>query len=383
MKRTKNIFFAFAVMLALGVGVAGCSEEFESPDSPSGETIMDIIDANADLDIMAAALVKTGLYASLDNFNSGAYTVFAPHDSAFVAYVKGALAKADPYTEDSVLVFINSKLTATTTGAITLANLTSRLNYHIVSSNISSSLITGKQVFNSLSGGRISLSKQGITVLINANVAGTGAGNGAKVRAVDAVAANGVVHTINKVLSPVTTANVGTTLGISVNYGSNPPVIGGGNTPDAVDTDYDLFAIALRKTGLVTLILPNATPAPDFTVFAPRDLPFRTYLSSLSGTVTNETTAQTYINGLTGADSTALGNLVKYHLVQGRVLTTDFSNDQIVNTMLTGKSFTVHVAGTITLTDVDVVSPDASIVAPNVLTNAGIVHGLNNVLLPE
>lgn len=382
MKKTKNIFFTFAAMLALGAGVAGCSEEFESPNSPSGETIIDVIDANTDLDITAAALVKTGLSASLDNFNSGAYTVFAPHDSAFVAYVKAALAKPDPYTEDSVLVFINTKLTATTTGAITLANLTSRLNYHIVSSNISSSMITGKQVFNSLSGGRISLSKQGTTVLINANVAGTGAGNGAKVRTVDAVAANGVVHTINKVLTPVTTANVGTTLGVSVSYTTAVPVITA-NAPDAVDTDYDLFSIALRKTGLAMLILPNATPAPDFTVFAPRDLPFRTYLTTLSGGVTNEATAQTYINGLTGSDSTALGNLVKYHLVQGRVLTTDLTNSQVVPSLLTGKSFTVNVAGTITVTDLNAGSPNATIVGPNILTNAGVVHGLDNVLLPQ
>ena len=382
MKKNKKIVFGFVTTLALSGGMMACSEEFESPDSPSGETTMNVIDANADLDIMAAALVKTGLSASLDNFNSGAYTVFAPHDSAFVAYVKGALAKADPYTEDSVLVFINTKLTATTTGAITLANLTSRLNYHIVSSNINSSMITGKQVFNSLSGGRISLSKQGTTVLINANVAGTGAGNGAKVRTVDAVAANGVVHTINKVLTPVTTANVGTTLGVSVSYTTAVPVITA-NAPDAVDTDYDLFSIALRKTGLAMLILPNASPAPDFTVFAPRDLPFRTYLATLSGSVTNEATAQTYINSLTGADSTALGNMVKYHLVQGRVLTTDLTNGQVIPSLLTGKSLTANIAGTITLTDVNATSPNATIVSPNLLTNAGVVHGLDNVMLPQ
>jgi uncharacterized surface protein with fasciclin (FAS1) repeats len=396
MKMKNKLYTRAVVLLAFAVGFTQCAEEFTSPEVPTGETLLDVISASAEHDILEAALSKTGLAASLDNPNSGSFTVFAPSDTAFTLYLKGALSKPDPYTQDSALEFINSKITASST-PLNISQLAGRLNYHIVSSEIPSSEITVGNVFAAMSNQRLSLSDTGTDVVLNANRAPNAAysssnGSGAKVEIADLNALNGVIHSIDKVLTAVSVGSSLAAVGYTststvqpINYSTVPPTINGGNTPDSDPNDYDIFAIALRKTGLCFTVFPNKSPLPDYTLFAPRDAPFQAFLATLDASVTSEAAAQTFINSLSTSSAPTLSqftDIINYHIIAGRILSSDLSDGQTVNTLLTGKSFTVQISGS-TITLVDVGANNPTVVAADILTNAGLVHGINGVMEPN
>jgi len=373
-----------------------CAEEFKSPKLASGLTITELVVGNDDYNLLLASLDITGLTSTLDNNNSGQFTVFAPNDAAFLAFYQSASVFNDPALTEGGAILKIEALTNTST-PLNIGQLTQRLNYHIVSSEVKSSAVTGPKTLTTLSTpsnisgqARLSLSVVGTEVWINAN----STANGAKVIAFDTDASNGVIHTIDRVLTAPTTASilqqVGYTTSTSaqpINYATSPPTINGGNAPDATDTDYDVFAIALRKTGVLFTLFPSTSPLPDYTVFAPRDLPFRTFLETLSASVTSEATAQTFINGLNETSTPTLAqftDIINYHIVSGRVLSSDLTDGQTVTTLLTGKTFALDITGSvITLNDADTGTTDPVVVSVNILTNAGIVHGIDGVLRPN
>jgi uncharacterized surface protein with fasciclin (FAS1) repeats len=361
-------------LLAMILFVTSC-DDFEQDKPVSGPSIADVAANNADLNIFYAALRKTGLAKNLDNLSyGGTYTVFAPHDSAFAVYIKNSVSPAQPaWDEVDVLNFINNTLSTSSTPSI--STLVTRLNYHIFSSTLEAGDITGNQVFTTLQGSRLSLSKNGSTVVLNANVAGTGAGNGAKVRTVDFAAANGVIHTVNKVLNPPTTASAMASLGVSVSYATNPATV----TPslanaelaaDGNNNDFDILVYAIVKGEMATTFLPNTTPLPDFTIFTPNDGRFIAFLG-----VADEAAAIAALKAMAVAD---VANVVKKHAVAARVLSTDLTNGQVVNTLLAGKTLTVSISGgVVTLTDGNN-NPDVT--TANVLTNAGVLHRIDDVI---
>lgn len=372
--KNRKIKHSLTLLILVSFAFA-CSDQFEEPASPTGTTLADLADANTDLDIFTAVMAKTNLINSLDNNNSGEYTVFAPHDSAFTAFFRSTLVKTIAYEEANVLTYIADTLS--TSSAITIATLAARLNYHIVSSKIPSSTISVGNGFTTLNGARISLSKVGSSFYVNATAA--------KIAVADGSGANGTIHIINKVLTAVSTANVlaVTGLGLTVAYTTNPATIGGGSDvlTDATGT-YNILAYALKRSGLATTLLPNSTPIPDFTLLAPTDDAFRAYLGDVAiGSLALENAAIQLLKAMPVADLKAL---LEYHIVSGRILTTDLTDGQTVNTLSTGKTLTVHKSGaTVTITDGSATTvTDATVSSANVLTNAGVLHRLNAVLLP-
>lgn len=351
-----------------------CAEEFESPQPAAGTTLSEIAAADTTLQIFSAAIAKTGIGISLANINSGQHTVFAPTDSAFRAYFQPIIGGGPG--DVAIVNYVNNLSSSSNP---TLAVFTARLQYHIISSAKPAADIMNSQVFTTINTARISLSKSGGTVYVNANAGA----NGAKVRVADLEGANGVIHEVNKFLTAISTGSaIGNTLGITVNYAVSPVTVTVGATSG---NNYDLFANAIKKTGLALTVRPNvpAVNLPDYTFFVPDDAAMVTYLGTLSGgTVTDEASGVTYINGLTDSNLTTLTNVVKYHIAAGRVLSTDLTVDQNVNTLYTGKTF-----------GVDALSPSvvlagnvggtATVTTGNVLTNAGVVHRLNSVLKPE
>jgi transforming growth factor-beta-induced protein len=399
-----------ALTVAL-VALASCTDDFKEVPTASGRTIVEIAATNDNFNILAAALTKTGLVNSLNNNNSGSFTVFAPSDAAFVSYWNAM--KGPGHNEQSVLDSVN-RLRATNPASFpstypTIATVTGILNYHIVNSTIASSQITGGQAFSSLGTiqinnvlpgvnvtypTRLSISKQA-SVLINAGRAVENSpANGAIVTTVDAAfASNGVIHTIDRVLIPITAGGsmtVAAVLGLTVNYATNPPTIGGGTTSnDTNGSNYNLLAAALRVTGLAPAILPNANPLPDFTVFAPTDAAFVSFLlNGAAYSAANETAAYNAINGLSASTTPTLAQvteLLKYHVVAGRVLSTDLTNGQTVSTLQTiggnPNTFNIGINGsTFTLVDKGPAVTDPTISGANILTNAGVIHQINGIL---
>jgi len=423
MKKT-NILKTLVAGLMAGTGIAtsSCTDNFTAPATPTGNTITQVVTTTDSLKGFGAALSKVGLSADFSNVNSGQFTVFAPTNYAFVKYLRASGIPVGYVTTasagDSVALRV-SKLK--TTGSLTIAQLQTRLNYHIISSNLPSSSIPATGFGSVTLGGtaRLSISKgsnvPGITVpfIMNANLGSNphvSSDNGANVLDSGTPAANGVVYTIDNVMSPVSTANIWNSssfLNFNIVYGASTVVSIGGTTvnlihknssiydistapipasPTASDSaKYNLFTMALVHAGLAKNILPNGVSIlPDYTVFAPTDGAFFKYLGTdLSGGLTNAAyaSARTSINAM---DTLVLANLVKYHILSNRTLTSDLSNAESVSTWLTGKSFTANVSGSIyTLHDLNGTSQDAVISAPNKLTNAGVLHGIRRVLQPE
>ena len=322
--------------------------------------------------------------------------MFAPSDDAFITYFKSLpstviLPPGSPaptsYDEASVITLINGLQVsypsptpplATGTAYLTIGSLISQLNYHILGSKVTSSQLTGNQVFTVQNSGRLSISKVGADVLLNAN----SPINGAKVTAVDIAGSNGVVHTIDRVMLPPSSASALAFLGFTssatvspVSYATNPPTVNGGTTSDANTANFNLLAAAIRKTGLALILFPNASPMPDFTVFAPNDAAFIAYLG-----VANEAAGSTKINSLNETEVAALANVLKYHVIIGRIVSTDLTNGQEVLT-LSGSTFVVSINGNvISLMDKNTSVADPTVIVANNLTSAGVVHSINSVL---
>ena len=224
---------------------------------------------------------------------------------------------------------------------------------------------------------------------------GNSATNGATVTNFDLLGSNGVAHTIDRVMAVPSVANVLATFSpaITINYGTNPPTINGGTAnSDGTDSGFDLLAALIRYTGQVPVILPNATPLPDFTIFRANDGLIRAYLQTLNGTLVTETQCYTYISTLTAASVTSptlaeLTAFTQYHLVPGRFLSQDLTDLMVLTTLKPSGTITVGVApgppAIYTLGDANTGFADPVISAPNTLTNSGVVHTINAVLRPN
>jgi uncharacterized surface protein with fasciclin (FAS1) repeats len=374
-----------ALLVSTVLLLAGCASDFTSPASPSGTTLVGVANTNDSLKAFVAALTKTGLASNFDNVNGGQYTVFAPTNYAFVKYLRSAgvtIAGVNASTAgDAAATAINA---LTTTSTPTISALATRLNYHIISSVLPSSQITYGQGFITWNGARLSVSKVtggAYNFILNAGIVS----NGANIIDADKTASNGVAHVIDAVMAPISSNNIwaSSLLNFGVSYGATVTVSIGGTTmpytsgaydisnapTNTTDGDYNLFAMALVRSGLATTIIPNASTLPDFTVFAPTDAAFKTYLN-----VADEPSGRSAINALA---PDALASIVKYHIVTGRLVSYDLIAASTIPTSLSGKSFSVN--GALGISD-DKGNTAAVISKKDQLTNAGILHAVSAVL---
>jgi transforming growth factor-beta-induced protein len=152
--------------------------------------------------------------------------------------------------------------------------------------------------------------------------------NGANVVNADIEAANGVVHVIDKVILPPNLVEAATLAG-----------------------DFSTLIGAVTAAGLAeTLAKPDA----NLTVFAPNNAAFAKLSAVPSGD--------------------ALKNVLLYHVVAGKVLSTDLKAGP-VPTLLTGKSVTVDLSNGVHINT-------ASVVAADVVTTNGVIHVIDTVLIP-
>lgn len=218
----RNLYLGWtAILLILVTGFSSCDDDDTGPDNPVIGTITDIASADDRFTILASALQRTGLDATLD-IPTQTFTVFAPTDAAFAA-------------------------SGIDLGSLSDEALTNVLLYHVINgSNLVSTAIPG-----------------GTTELATENATGPGNGklplfvnnssgtitinDAATVVVADVVAVNGTIHAIDQVLLPPSLLDRAT-----------------------LDGRFTTLLSALERTGLDETIAGDG----DFTVFAPTDAAF-------------------------------------------------------------------------------------------------------------
>ena len=255
-------------------------------------------------DSLVAGVIQAGLLETLQG--DGPFTVFAPTDQAFID------AGIDLASLD------------TPEGKDTLADI---LLYHVVAGEVPAANVTDCMSASTVNGNPLSFTV-GDSVKVN----------GATVTATDVATSNGIIHIIDKVLTPTATPN-------------DLP-----RTAQCTGIHNSLVSAVIQADLLETLQGDG-----PFTLFAPTDQAFTDAGIDLAALDTPE-----------GKD--ALANILLYHVVAGEVpstavtecMTADAVNGQPL-------SFTV---------DGGVMVNGASVTMADVNTSNGVIHVIDKVLTP-
>lgn len=336
-----------AVLLISMMGSCNKIPELEEiqPITPGGESIAEIIDADANFSVLKAGLTRAGLINTLGNKN-GKFTLFAPDNAAF------ALGGIDE----------------TVINALPLQQLIPLLSYHIVPQAFpSASLPTTApniQLPTLLQPTDNPLFKLSTFPAKNALGAFV---NNIPLKAVDLTAANGVIHTTFAPVMPPSATMRG-----------------------VIDADPELtyFNAAIKRAsagqeGLTLDSLMNY-PFPNLTIFAPTNAACIALLTALSlpaDPSTFELLPVQTVQGLVAYHILGTNRVPVQRLFTVNLLTMDYE------TMIGPAPFppvTVNADNPLAPTIKGAVNPTASnIVAANSHAVNGVLHKIDQVMLPQ
>ncbi|MBT3441914.1 MAG: fasciclin domain-containing protein, partial [Euryarchaeota archaeon] len=259
-------------------------------------------------DSLVAAVVQAELLATLQG--NGPFTLFAPTDQAF----------ADAGIDLAALDTAEGK-----------ATLTDILLYHVVAGAVPSSAVTECMSATAVNGQPLSFTV-GNSVMVN----------GATVTLADVNTSNGVIHVIDKVLSPTDTPN-------------DLP-----RTAQCTGVHNSLVAAVIQAELLATL--QGEGP---FTLFAPTDQAFADAGIDLAALDTPEGKA-------------ALTDILLHHVYSGAVMSADITDGMVVQ-MVNGDNITLTVT---TGMSASVLIGNATVTGADVMTSNGVIHVIDKVLMP-
>ncbi|MCG2588063.1 fasciclin domain-containing protein [Rhodohalobacter sulfatireducens] len=219
--------------------------------------------------------------------------------------------------------------------SLTTEQLAEILQFHVISgAAISSGSLAATQDVETLLGEEI---------LVQAN-GGVTVNGSANVITADVEASNGIIHAIDSILLP---QSIRIALGL----------------PNIVDQAVELgnfttLAGALEQVGLTTTLKYTG----DYTVFAPSDDAFSALPDGLLGSLTDE----------------QLTEILTYHVLSGEVFADDLGAEQAPASLEGGEVFvTKDGDGNVT------VNGSASVVAADVDVTNGVIHAIDQVILPD
>lgn len=324
MKKFQKLTKGVIAMLMLTVAVS-CSDDDNDNPNPQPKSIAETAQATPELSSLVAALQRADLVSVLDA--EGDYTVFAPTNTAFAAFLS---ANGFASLEAVPVPVLREVL----------------LNHVVVGSSTSSELTTG--YVKTLGKGSASATNT-LSMFINTSggvtLNGGVSNGGATVTTPNITASNGVVHIVNGVIGLPTVVNHAIA---NPNFTSLVAALTRNDMPD--------FAGILSGTG-------------PFTVFAPTNTAFGDLLTELS------------LSELGDVPTGVLEETLKYHVVAGaNVLSTSLTNNQMVTTFQ-GQSFTVQLPSTGPQI-LDAADRTSGIIATDVQAANGVIHVLDKVILP-
>lgn len=323
MKNTLKIL-SITFLLFLGFTFVSCDDDDDDP-KPKVNTIYDFVEANsANYGLLLQALQKAdgNLHVVLDN--PGPYTVFAPDNTAFTAFLndKGFNSLDDVPTDVLSQILLNHvvsgsfKSTDLSSGYINTA-ATSTPNGQVMSMYVSTD--------------------SGVTLNGSSDVTGA-----------DNMLENGIVHLVDKVIDLPTVVTFAT-----------------------ADPTFSTLVAALTRSDqpdfVSILSTPDGTDPAPFTVFAPTNDAFSDLLTELGA------------SSLDDIDGETLTATLQHHVVGKANVTSDMlSDDMTVSTL--GGEITANVTDGSTLTDKN--DRVSNIIAVDVQASNGVVHVIDKVILP-
>ena len=241
----------------------------------------------------------------------GPFTVFAPTNDAFAALLSETGLTAEQLLASDLLDDV--------------------LLYHVVEGKILSTDLTNGDV-ETLGGQTISINIDN-GVVINGS---------SSVTTADIEATNGVIHIIDAVLVPE-------------DLNLNPSIVDIAVSND----DFSTLVTALSTAELVEALSADG----PFTVFAPTNDAFAQLLTDNALTVEE----------LLASD--LLDDVLLYHVVEGRILSTDLTNGDV--TTLGGSTLTINIDNGVTI------NGSSTVTTADIEGSNGVIHIIDEVLVPE
>ena len=291
-------------------------------------------------EVLTSAVVKAELLTTLINKEAN-FTVFAPTDDAFEA------------------------IGITSVDGLSKEDLTPILLYHVLDSEVKAADLPATGSAVTTLGGDFYLSINTDGVFINGLT---------EVTDTDIDQDNGVVHVIDRTLQPASSDIVDIAVAASqASEGAEFTQLVAALTAVSENTQTDVIT-ALKGDG-------------PFTVFAPTDAAFQTLYDAVGDQDEDE---DSDIDDLViAAGLETIATVLQYHVYSGRVFSQDIPNvlDGSASVMLTplaGGSWTLNSDLTITATDgaLMIGLDDAGIVGTDILGTNGVIHTINQVILP-
>ena len=312
----KKILFSFKAVLVLSVAlfIASCGDDV--PVTPEPSTIADIVEDTERFSSLEAALIRANL---LETVRSGEFTVFAPDNDAFAAFLNGAAL-------EDVDINVLSQI----------------LLNHVIGAKVESTALANGYVSTLATE---STTSNNISLQVNIDN-GVVLNNSINVIQADIAADNGIIHEVDAVIA----------------------------TPNVVDLatqgDFSILVAALTRSDLTVDFVSTLSGDGPFTVFAPTDAAFAALLDSNPNW-----------NELADIPVATLEAVLSYHVVAGaNVLSSTLTDGQVV-TSFEGTDFTINLpASGATVTDAN--GNTVNIIATDVQGTNGVVHVIDGVILP-
>lgn len=271
-------------------------------------SITDHAIANPAFASLAAAVTKAGLADALDD-ETATYTVFAPVNDAFTAFLTDLGVGLDDLTAD---------------------DLSPIILYHAMDAFVPAADVTAGY-FPTLS----TAFEQNIKVKIDTE-SGVMLNGNSNVVATDVVATNGIIHAIDKVITPPTVVDIA-----------------------IANLDFSILVEAVVKAELVDA-LSGAGP---FTVFAPTNAAFEALFVTLD------------VSGIADLSKEDLTPILLAHVVSANAVSSGLSNGSI-STLNSEKMLEISIDSGVTI------DGTINVLAADVQGKNGVVHVIDKVIVP-
>ena len=326
MKEFKNLLKIVLILTLSFTAFTSCDDDDDyTVTAPVTNTIVDFVSGNADYSILLEALVLADGALPDVLAGDGPFTVFAPNNTAFTAFLSANnfSGLSDIPTDVLEQVLLN----------------------HVVSGNAVSSSLSAGYDLSSLSPATPNGDNMSLYINTSDGVVINGV---ATVTTTDVSVDNGTIHAVDSVIGL-------------------PTVV----TFAVADPNFSILATALTRSDLTfdfvgTLSTANGTAPAPFTVFAPINSAFVALLAELD------------VASLEDIDEPTLRETLEMHAVAGaNVLASGLTDNMPIATL--GGNITANVTGGATLTDAN--DRVSSIVATDVQASNGVIHAIDKVLL--